>query len=257
MSKIPPQAYGLKTDLCVYLFVFLHTHGVPLWVVGFGFFAWGMITSRWFPLICAVRIVFRCGALKKIYWQSATILWFQKVSVFLFALALLSPEKWLVKTAGRFKMAMCFSPHRHDGVWKLLSFQRSQSNCLAKPLRRLNWIRFAGDTIGAGRSKKSWASFAGSHWKAPGWNGPNAEMSWLWSSNRRKQVELEFSELPWQHRSRPCWMVAINDFGVTTGNRFKIFVAYAMNTIKTVQMRTCNLVAADVGPGRFPTRREV
>ena len=52
-------------------------------------------------------------------------------------------------------------------------------------------------------------------------------------------------------------MVAINDFGVTTGNRLKMLVFYAMNTAKTVQMRTCNLAAADVGPGRFPTRREV
>ncbi len=52
-------------------------------------------------------------------------------------------------------------------------------------------------------------------------------------------------------------MAIIIDFGVTIGNRLKMLVFYAMNTIKTVQMRTCNLAATDVGPGRFPTRRDV
>ena len=72
----------------------------------------------------------------------------------------------------------------------------------------------------------SWSPFAGSHWKAPGWNGSIVEMSWLWSSKRRKKTEIEDSELTSQQRSRPYCMVIINDFGVTIGNRLEIVLFF-------------------------------
>ena len=63
-------------------------------------------------------------------------------------------------------------------------------------------------------------------WKAPGWNGSIVEMSWLWSSKRRKKTEIEDSELTSQQRSRPYCMVIINDFGVTIGNRLEIVLFF-------------------------------
>ena len=92
--------------------------------------------------------------------------------------------------------------------------------------------------------------------KAPSWNGSIVEMSWLWSSKRRKKTEIEDSELTSQQRSRPYCMVIITDFGVTIGNRLEIVLFFWNNTIKIVQMSNCNLAATDVGPGRFPTRRD-
>ena len=73
---------------------------------------------------------------------------------------------------------------------------------------------------------KSWSPFAGSHWKAPGWNGSIVEMSWLWSSKRRKKTEIEDSELTSLQRSRPYCMIIINDFGVTIGNRLEIVLFF-------------------------------
>ena len=135
----------------------------------------------------------------------------------------------------------------------------SQSNCLAKLLRRLNWIRLSGDTLGAGNGAGRSKKLEPLCWKPLG-------SSWLKWLNCRNVVVVKKLKTQEKNRNsrfrpnitttRPYRMVIINDFGVTIGNRQEI-VFFAINTIKTVQMSNCNFAATDVGTGRFPTRRVV
>ena len=126
-------------------------------------------------------------------------------------------------------MAMCKSTQARlmefGSCWK----QRSQSNCLAKLLRRLNWIRLSGDTLGAGNGAGRSKKLEPLCWKP-------LESSWLkWLNCRnvvvvklktQEKTEIEDSELTSQQRSRPYCIVIINDFGVTIGNRLEIVLFF-------------------------------